>query len=189
MRVQRADVDGTGVETLVTVATGAAARTNQANFCVGMAIDTTGGWFYWTQKGPDNGGVGSIRRAHISTPSGQTSENRTDIEVLFAGLPEPVDLDLDIDAGMLYWADRGDDTISRGPIALPAGSTAANRSDRQILVRSVREAIGVAIDKGRGRLYYTGASGQLGRANLDGSSKQELTNAGALTGIVIFDLP
>ena len=51
------------------------------------------------------------------------------------------------------------------------------------------EAIGVAIDKPRGRLYYTSAEGQLGRANLDGSSKQELTGAGALTGIVVVDLP
>jgi hypothetical protein len=189
MRVQRANVDGTGVETLVTVATGAAGRADQANFCVGMVVDTAGGWFYWTQKGPDNGGVGSIRRAHIQMPSGQDSTNRTDIEVLFAGLPEPVDLDLDVEAGLLYWADRGDNTISRGPIAIPAGSTAASRADRQILVRSVREAIGVAIDKPRGRLYYTGASGQLGRANLDGSMKQELTGEGALTGIVVVNLP
>ena len=37
--------------------------------------------------------------------------------------------------GMIYWADRGDDTINRAPIAIPAGSTAANRTDRQILVR------------------------------------------------------
>ena len=78
---------------------------------------------------------------------------------------------------MIYWADRGDDTINRAPIAIPAGSTAATRADRQIIVRQVREAIGVAIDKRRGRLYYTGANGQLGRANLDGSNKMELTGA------------
>jgi hypothetical protein len=120
-------------------------------------------------------------------PAGQTAANRSDIEVLFAGLPEPVDIELDIDAGQIYWADRGDDTISRGPIAIPSGSTSENRTDRQILVRSVREAIGVTIDKARGRLYYTSADGQLGRANLDGSGKQELTGAGALTGIVVVD--
>jgi hypothetical protein len=189
MRIQRANVDGSNVETLLTVAAGATARMNLANHCVGMAIDIAGGWFYFTQKGPDDGGVGSIRRAHIQMPVGQTHMNRTDIEVLFSGLPEPIDIELDVDAGMVYWADRGDDTINRGPIAIPAGSTAATRSDRQILIRSVREAIGVAIDKRRGRLYYTSATGQLGRTNLDGSDKQELTGAGALTGIVIVDLP
>jgi hypothetical protein len=147
------------------------------------------GRFYWTQKGGDNAGVGSIRRAHIAMPAGQTSVNRTDIEVLFDELPEPIDIELDVEAGLIYWADRGDDTINRAPIALPAGRTAANRADRQILVRSVGEAIGVAIDKRRGRLYYTSAEGQLGRANLDGTGKQELTGAGALTGIVVVNLP
>jgi hypothetical protein len=179
MRVQRADVDGGNIETLVTVATGATARRDLSNHCVGMALDPAGGWFYWTQKGPDDGGVGSIRRAHIQMPAGQNSTNRTDIEILYTGLPEPIDLDLDVDAGMLYWTDRGDDTINRGPIA---------RRAREILVTGVREAIGVAIDKPRGRLYYTAAEGQLGRANLDGSAKQELTGAGAMTGIVIVSL-
>ena len=155
-----------------------------------MALDTAGGWFYWTQKGGDNAGVGSIRRAHIQMPAGQTSTNRTDIEILFSGLPEPIDIELDLEGGIIYWADRGDDTINRAPIAIPSGSTAANRTDRQILVRAGAEAIGVAIDKRRGRLYYTAANGQLGRANLDGSNKQEMTvSGGAMTGIVVVDLP
>lgn len=189
MQVQRSNVDGSGVETLVTTGTTATDRMDESRWCVGMAIDTAGGWFYWSQKGGDNAGVGSIRRARIQMPAGQTSTNRTDIEVLFSGLPEPIDLELDLEGGMIYWADRGDDTINRAPIAIPAGSTAATRADRQILVRQVREAIGVAIDKRRGRLYYTAANGQLGRANLDGSNKMELTGAGALTGIVVVDLP
>ena len=189
MRIQRSNVDGSSVETLVTTGTTATDRMDQSRWCVGMALDTAGGWFYWTQKGGDNAGVGSIRRAHIQMPAGQTSTNRTDIEVLFSGLPEPIDLELDVEAGMIYWADRGDDTVSRAPIAIPAGATAASRTDRQILVRSVREAIGVAIDKRRGRMYYTGGNGQLGRANLDGSSKQEITVDGAFTGIVVVDLP
>jgi len=190
MRVMRANMDGSGVEALVTTGTTATDRMDLSRWCVGMAIDTAGGWFYWSQKGGDNAGVGSIRRAHIVMPSGQTSTNRTDIEILFSGLPEPIDLDLDLEAGMIYWADRGDDTISRGPIAIPAGSTAANRKDRQIIVRQVPEAIGVALDKRRGRLYYTGGTGELGRANLDGSSQAEITvSGGAFTGIVVVDLP
>ena len=127
MRVQRSNVDGSSVETLVTTGTAATDRMDESRWCVGMAIDTAGGWFYWTQKGGDNAGVGSIRRAHIQMPAGQTSTNRTDIEILFSGLPEPIDLELDLEAGMIYWADRGDDTINRAPIAIPAGATAANR--------------------------------------------------------------
>ena len=79
-------------------------------------------------------------RAH-PMPAGQTSTNRTDIEILFSGLPKPIDIDLDLEGGIIYWADRGDDTINRAPIAIPSGSTAANRTDRQILVRQVAEAI------------------------------------------------
>jgi hypothetical protein len=189
MRVMRANIDGSGVEALVTTGSGATDRMDAGRWCVGIALDTAGGWMYWTQKGGDNAGVGSIRRAHIQTPAGQTSTNRTDIEILFSGLPEPIDIDLDLEGGIIYWADRGDDTINRAPIAIPSGSTAATRADRQILIRQVREAIGVAIDKRRGRLYYTAANGQLGRANLDGTTKTELTNAGAMTGIVVVDLP
>ena len=190
MRVQRSNVNGSSVETLVTTGTTATDRMDESRWCVGMAIDTAGGWFYWSQKGGDNEGVGSIRRAHIQMPAGQTSTNRTDIEILFSGLPEPIDVELDLEAGMIYWADRGDDTINRAPIAIPAGSTAATRADRQIIVRQVPEAIGVAIDKRRGRLYYTGGTGELGRANLDGSNKQEITvSGGAFTGIVVVDLP
>src|SRR6476620_11796426 len=141
MRVMRSKIDGSGVEAIVTTGTTATDRMDESRWCVGIALDTAGGWFYWTQKGGDNAGVGSIRRAHIQMPTGQTSANRTDIEILFSGLPEPIDIDLDLEGGMIYWADRGDDTINRAPLAIPSGATAANRTDRQILVRNVAEAI------------------------------------------------
>ena len=189
MRIQRAAMDGSGLETLVTVATGDAARKDAGNWCVGLALDLTHGFVYWTQKGPDNGKVGSIRRAHLQMPDGETAATRTDVEVLIDGLPEPVDLDLDATGGDLYmyWSDRGDDTINRAPIEIPSGMTAATRDDREILVRGVREAIGVALDLERGHVYYTsGASGRVGRANLDGSGARDLvTGSGALTGIAV----
>ena len=190
MRVQRSNVNGSSVEALVTTGTTATDRMDESRWCVGMAIDTAGGWFYWSQKGGDNEGVGSIRRAHIQMPAGQTSTNRNDIEILFSGLPEPIDLELDLEAGMIYWADRGDDTINRAPIAIPAGSTAATRADRQIIVRQVPEAIGVAIDKRRGRLYYTGGTGSSGaRTWTAATSRRSPSSGGAFTGIVVVDLP
>jgi hypothetical protein len=190
MRIQRANLDGSSVETLVTTGTTATDRMDLSRWCVGMALDTANGFFYWTQKGGDNAGVGSIRRAHIQMPSGQSSTNRTDIEVLFSGLPEPIDIDLDLQDRIIYWADRGDDTVNRAPIEIPTGRTAANRTDRQILISNVREAIGVSIDKARGRLYFTEgvSNGQLGRANLDGTGRQGVAVA-AMTGIVVVDLP
>jgi hypothetical protein len=190
MRVQRSNVDGSNVETLLTVATGATARTDASNWCVGVALDLTGGYFYWSQKGPDNGMEGSLRRAHIAMPIGETAETRSDVEVLFEGLPEPVDIDVDVENGFIYWTDRGDDTVNRAPIEIPSGSTAANRDDREILVRNVGEAIGVDLDPARGRFFYTSATGQLGRAALDGTDAVELTgDLGGLTGIAVVDLP
>ncbi|HET7541537.1 MAG TPA: hypothetical protein VFK05_16795 [Polyangiaceae bacterium] len=187
MRIQSAASDGSGLETLITVATGDSARKDAQNWCVGLALDLTHGFVYWTQKGPDDGMVGSIRRAHLRMPDGETDTTRTDIEVLFDKLPEPVDLDLDVSGGHMYWTDRGDDTINRAPIEIPQGKTAATRGDREILVRGVREAIGVTLDLERGHVYYTsGASGRVGRANLDGSGAIDLvTGTGALTGIAV----
>lgn len=190
MRIQRVSTDGADLETLVSVASGPTARKDAANWCVGLALDTEHGFLYWTQKGPDNGMQGSIRRARLELPEGETSATRSDIEVLFEGLPEPVDLELDVGAGYLYWSDRGDDTISRAPIEIPTGKSAATRADRQIIVRGVREAIGVALDVDRGHVYYTGAvNGRVGRANLDGSAATNLvTGSGALTGIAVVQL-
>ena len=73
-------------------------------------------------------------------------------------------------------------------IEIPAGSTAKSRADRRILVRGVREAIGVTLDLERGHVYYTsGASGRVGRANLDGSEARDLVSgSGALTGIAVL---
>jgi hypothetical protein len=191
MRVMRSNLDGSMLETLVTTGSSAADRQDNSRWCVGIAIDLAGGFVYWSQKGPDNGMVGSLRRTHLTMPEGQSSTNRTDIEVLYSGLPEPIDIDLDLGSKLIYWTDRGDDTINRGPIEIPNGSTAANRTDRQILVRGVREAIGVTLDLARGKLYFTGGTGgRVGMANLDGTGAMDLlTGSAGLTGISVVELP
>jgi hypothetical protein len=111
--------------------------------------------------------------------------------VLYDKLPEPVDIDLDLGARTIYWTDRADNTVNRGPIEIPAGFTAATRTDRQILVMGVATAIGVALDLPRGKAYYTsGANGALGRVNLDGTQNESLIPmAGNLTGIALGELP
>jgi hypothetical protein len=191
MRVQRANLDGSNVESLIITATGDQARMDNSNWCVGIALDLAGGWLYWSQKGPADGGVGSLRRASLTMPDGQTAANRTDIEILYAGLPEPIDIDIDVAAGYIYWTDRADNTVSRGPIAIPTGSTAATRKDRQILVMGVSVAIGVTLDLPNGKVYYTsGSNGDLGRVNLDGTGNESLIpKAGNLTGIALGYLP
>jgi len=191
MRVMRANLDGSTVEALVTTGQTDTDRMDESRWCVGMALDLAGGYVYWSQKGPANGKVGTLRRAPLAMPAGQTSVTRTDIEILYDKLPEPIDIDLDVGAGYIYWTDRADDTVSRAPIEIPKGSTAATRTDRQILVMKVTTAIGVTLDLRRGKVYYTsGANGALGRVNLDGTQNEALIPmAGNLTGIALGELP
>jgi len=191
MRVMRANLDGSEIETLVTTGTTASDRRDSSRWCVGIALDVAGGHVYWSQKGPDSGQVGSLRRTGLTMPSGEDSTNRSDIEVLFDGLPEPIDIDLDLARGFIYWTDRGDDTVNRAPTEIPPGASAQTRTDREILVSGVREAIGVALELTRDELFFTGGTlGRVGMANLDGTGVVDLVNGTAgLTGIVLAELP
>lgn len=194
MRVMRANIDGSQVETLVEVATGEAARQDATNWCVGLAVDVEGGKIYWTQKGGDNEGRGSIRRANVEMPKGQTAANRTDIEILFDALPEPIDLDLDVATRHIYWTDRGDaprgNTVNRAPMDAPSGVEPRHRRDIEVLMRGLNEAIGIALDLKGGRLYVTDLGGSVYSARLDGSDRSTLlTGQGSLTGIAFAELP
>jgi hypothetical protein len=193
MRVMRANTDGSNIETLVTTGT----TDDQADYAVGIALDLAGGEMYWTQKGSGptsssgTGGQGSIRRAGLQIPAGQTSTNRTDIEVLFSGLPEPIDMDVDLGARQMYWTDRGDGTVSRAPMDPPAGFNPATRTDRDILLNGLGQVIGIDLDVPNGVMYYTGLdTGAVSVAPLDGSStKSVLTSQGGLAGVTLALLP
>src|SRR6201993_2332500 len=109
MRVMRANLDGSQNETLIDTSEGDPRPGKIVKkWCVGIALDVEGGKLYWTQKGSDNAGEGRIFRANLEIPQGQTPANRKDIELLYAGLPEPIDPDLDLATRTIYWTDRGD---------------------------------------------------------------------------------
>lgn len=187
MRIMRANLDGSNIETLVETAQGDAARKDATNWCVGIAIDLDGGKVYWTQKG--SGGNGRIFRANLEIPKGETALHRTDIELLFDALPEPIDMDLDLTHRVMYWTDRGDppngNTVSRA--AMDSVRDAPRK--QEILVGGLKEGIGISLDLKGGRMYYTDLSGSVYSARLDGSdSKTLLTGQGSLTGITWVDL-
>lgn len=190
MRVMRANLDGSSLETLVQTGSTEAERADASHWCVGIAIDVPGGKLYWTQKGPDNGKVGTINRAALELPAGQDPAKRTDIEVLFKNLPEPIDLDLDLGKRMIYWTDRGDNTVSRAPLDPPASFDPAARKDREILVTGLSEAIGISLDLPKNRMFYASLGGAVDTAALDGTMpKTLLMGQGAVTGIVLAELP
>jgi DNA-binding beta-propeller fold protein YncE len=189
MRIMRANMDGSQIETLVITGNGNVDRKDASHWCVGIALDVDRGQVYWTQKGGDNANQGTIKRASMEIPSGQNATNRSDIEVLFANLPEPIDLDLDLKNRHLYWTDRGDNTISRAPLDAKPGFDPAKRTDRTILVSGLHEVIGIALDLKHQRMFYTSLMGELGTADLSGKHAHALpTEFKRFTGIAYAEI-
>src|SRR6202021_644685 len=108
MRVMRCNLDGSKLETLIESGRGEADSRDPTRWCVGLTIDPKFGHIYWTQKGPDNAGLGRLFRANVEIPTGQTAATRSDIEIFFDHLPEPIDIELDHKNRVLYWTDPGD---------------------------------------------------------------------------------
>ncbi len=191
MRILRANLDGSKIETLVDTSEGDARPGKDAKkWCVGIALDVDRGKVYWTQKGPEKAGQGRIFRANLEIPEGQTPANRQDIEVLYNNLPEPIDLDLDLGNRIMYWTDRGDpprgNTVNRAPM----DATNGNRPEPEIVFNHLMEGIGLALDLDNGRMFVTDLAGSVYSANLDGSNKKPVIFAqGNLTGIAYAELP
>ena len=191
MRVMRANLDGSEIETLVDTSLGdSRPGPDQRKWCVGVAVDAVEGKFYWTQKGGRDAGLGRILRANIQLGRGQSAGNRRDVEILYDNLPEPIDLDLDPVNRMLYWTDRGDpprgNTVNRAPTDPATGSG----REPEILFTHLMEAIGLALDLKGGRMFVTDFGGSVYSANLDGSNRKTLLVAeGNLTGIAYADAP
>jgi hypothetical protein len=191
MRVMRANLDGRNIETLVDTSHGdPRPGPDLTKWCVGIAVDPGRGQIYWTQKGPEKGGLGRLFRASIAIPNGENAVNRSDIEVLYEGLPEPIDLELDLKNRLLYWTDRGDpprgNTVNRAPM----DADSKTRPSPEILYQHLMEGIGIAIDFKGGRMFVTDLAGSVYVARLDGSEKRTLLGAqGNLTGIAFARVP
>src|SRR5919198_1553716 len=192
MRVMRSNVDGSNIETLVQSGQGDSDRHDATKWCVGITVDVEHRQMYWTQKGPDKAGKGRIFRASTEIPNGQSAAKRTDIEVLFDGLPEPIDLDLDLNRRMLYWTDRGDpprgNTVNRAPMDRDLKEK-KKRQAPEILLTHLMEGIGIALDLKGERMFMTDLAGSVYSANLNGSDKKTLLELqGNLTGVAYAEL-
>lgn len=190
MRVMRANLDGSNVETLVETGRGEEDRKDQTKWCVGIAVDAGQGHVYWTQKGPDKGGKGRLFRAGLDLPAGETPTTRSDIEVLYDCLPEPIDLDLDLEKRIIYWSDRGEGPRGNSINCAPMDSGPTGRPAPRMLLNGLNEAIGLSLDLTGQRMFFTDLSGSVYSASLDGSKKKALLVAqGNLTGTTYVELP
>jgi hypothetical protein len=97
--------------------------------------------------------------------------------VLFDGLPEPIDLELDLKNRVLYWTDRGDP---------PRGNTVNRASidqkprEPEIVLTHLMEGIGIALDVRGDRMFLTDFGGSIYSARLDGSEKRMFLYAQAI---------
>jgi hypothetical protein len=186
MRVMRCNRDGSQIETLVEAGRGDADRRDQTRWCVGITIDPVRKQIYWTQKGPTKGDQGRLFRAGLEVPTGETAASRSDIEVFFDHLPEPIDLELDLKNRMLYWTDRGDpprgNTVNRASID-------AKPQAPEIVITHLMEGIGIALDVPGDRMFVTDFAGSVYSAKLDGSGERNFLYAqGNLTGIAYAEI-
>jgi DNA-binding beta-propeller fold protein YncE len=187
MRVMRCDLDGSNVETLVQTGQGDDRR-DETNWCVGVTVDHVGGHLYWTQKGPSDAGLGRILRAGIDVPVGESASRRSDVEVVFKDLPEPIDLEIDHTTRILYWTDRGDPPL--GNTVNRARLDDIGRSEPEIVATHLMEGIGIALDPAHNRMFVTDLAGTIYVAALDGSGHRPIRALqGNLTGIAYAELP
>ena len=143
--VQRANVDGSYVETLVTV-TGTG-LTNLED----IALDMGGGKMYWTDRWGNK-----IQRANL---------DGSNVEDLVPAL-DPYGLALDVDGGKMYWTGWLRDGIRRANV---------DGSNVEDLVPGLRPSFGLALDMGGGKMYWTVRwEDKIQRANLDGSNVEDL---------------
>ncbi len=185
MQVLRADLDGSNLQTMIITAVGAEAAHQPRNHPVGVAVDAERRMLYWSQKGAPGADEGRILRAPIDGATGRRVADCDDIEVLFDGLPEPIDLDLDGN-GMLVWTDRGDppdgDTLNRARVEPDVGG-------REICSRDFAEAIGLATADGV--TYYVSDlhRGDIRAVNLADKTERRLVSLGpGLTGVAVANL-
>ena len=106
-RIQRADLDGANVETVVTRGLGTP---------FGLTIDVSAGKMYWTDDGTNK-----IRRADLD---GSNIE-----DVITRGLDKPIEVDLDLGAGKMYWTDLDRDRIQRADLDGSNVENLVTRSD------------------------------------------------------------
>ncbi len=144
-RIQRADLDGANVETVVRRGLGTP---------FGLAVDVSAGKMYWTDDGTNK-----IRRADLD---GSNAE-----DVITSGLHTPVWIAVDASGGKLYWTDWGTDRIQRADLD---GSNVEN-----LVTQGLNSPAGLALDVSGGKLYWTDSSeDKIQRANLDGSNVENL---------------
>ena len=163
-KIQRANLDGSHIEDLVTRANGLRAPTD-------IALDVAGGKIYWADLDR-----GKIQRANLD---GSRVE---DLVTRANGLDNPYGIALDVAGGKIYWTDITTDKIQR------ANLDGSNVED--LVTTGLSSPRGIALDVAGGKIYWTDAGtssdpGKIQRANLNGSNVEDLVTTGLVVPVSI----
>lgn len=190
LRIHRCNFDGSEHEIIIQTGNHQTQDIeDQTKWCVGIAVDPKAGKFYWSQKGPSKAGKGRIFRANMSMPEGQTASSRSDTELLFDKLPEPIDLELEPESQTLFWTDRGEYPLGNTLNSAYVGMDSADEMKVKTLARHFHEAIGLKIDSVNQHIYITDLGGTVYRFNIDGSEKKKIYETdSAYSGIALAHL-
>ena len=67
---------------------------------IDLDLDLDQRTMYWTDRG-----IGTIQRAGMDLPAGQTASNRSDVKTLISSLSTPIGISLDLKAGAIYFTE------------------------------------------------------------------------------------
>ena len=155
--IQRANLDGTDVELLVTGLVSPS----------GIELDLAAGKMYWTDMG-----TSKIQRSNLN---GSAVEDL----VAFIDGVTPVDIALDVAGNKIYWTEGSpaDFQISRADL---------DGSNVQFLVTHLMSPSGIALDVNAGKMYWTDlGAGKIQRSNLNGTDMEDLVTTGVIAPIRI----
>ena len=158
-KIQRSNLDGSGVENLVS--TGLEGPS-------GIALDVAGGKMYWVDAITDK-----IQRSNLD---GSGVEN-----LVSTGLEYPRRIALDVAGGKMYWTDYTTKKIQRSNLD---GSGVEN-----LVSTGLEGPIGIALDVAGGKMYWTdGVTDKIQRSNLDGSGVEDLVTGVVWPGGFALDV-
>ena len=170
-RIQRADLDGSNVEDLVS---GLADP-------VGIALDLRAGRLYWADRHQ-----GAIYRGTLGdiTQEGLLPSH----EAVLANLDRPYQIALDTFNGHMYWTERGENTSK----VRRADLNGNNVTDIQFGLVAPLNPFGMALDPVAGRMYWsersiTGGEDVIAGADLDGQNGAIVVRSAyhSLSGIAV----
>ncbi len=175
-RIQRCNLDGSGLETLYDAAPGEARPLQDGTkWCVGIAIDTSAAWSTGRRRvAAARAGSDASSAPASSYPLALPPRSAPIVETLFHNLPEPIDLELDFASQKLFWTDRGDppfgNSLNSADVSAPldASNEPKEISRENIVAERFHEAIGLALDRENKIAYVSDLLGSLWSVGFNG---------------------